>query len=68
LAKQPAEEVFFLPRLQLFKTQNSLLFDFDDVSDKFEEKHHIKELRKELLKDAAGLVLETCVGTSRNLK
>jgi len=45
-----------------------LIYDFDAVMDKYEKKKEIHYIRKDLLKNVQGYILESCVGTSRNIK
>jgi hypothetical protein len=55
-------------RQAFFNLHNDLAFNFDSKIDSGERKHKISKYRKSILKFAEGKVLETGVGTSRNLQ
>jgi hypothetical protein len=55
-------------RQAFFNLHNDMAFKFDEKIEPGESKHKIGKYRKSILKFAEGNVLETGVGTSRNLQ
>ena len=55
-------------RINLFNVHQNLAFYIDPILEDYEKKKNIGKLRTELLSYAKGYILETAIGTSRNIK
>lgn len=55
-------------KFNLFTVHQNLAFHLDPVLDEYENKKNIGKLRSDLIAHAQGFILETAIGTSRNLK
>jgi len=54
-------------KVSLYEVHQNIAYKVDPILEEYERKKNILSLRKELLSHAKGFVLETAVGTSRNL-
>ena len=54
-------------KVSLYEVHQNIAFKVDPVLEAYERKKNILSLRKELISNAKGFILETAVGTSRNL-
>ena len=55
-------------RISLYEVHQNLAFHIDPILDNYEKEKNIGMIRQKLLSYAKGFVLETAVGTSRNVR